>query len=302
MQEDRKRFSLRDIPSLIKDTFTSWMANDPWRLSAVVAYYAVLSLPALLVIIINIVGAIWGVDIVKGQLTQEFSIALGKDAALSIETIITETQNERKNLISTIIGIGTLLFGATGVFYQLKISLNQIWKVQPDPDAKIWKLLTDRARSFAFILVIGFLLLISFIITAALSALNGYIKNMFPDLVIYVAHFLDFALSFGIITLLFALIFKYLPDVRIRWKTVWKGAILTAFLFVIGKTLLGLYFVEAEPGSTYGAAGTVVLILLWVSYSCLILFFGAQFTYIYAKRYGQTIVPSSIAKKKEPEK
>src|SRR5690606_19920383 len=108
--------------------------------------------------------------------------------------------------------------------------------------------------------------------------------------------------SFGIITLLFALIFKYLPDVRIRWKTVWKGAILTAFLFVIGKTLLGLYFVEAEPGSTYGAAGTVVLILLWVSYSCLILFFGAQFTYIYAKRYGQTIVPSSIAKKKEPEK
>ncbi|MCM4167004.1 hypothetical protein KCTC52924_01860 [Arenibacter antarcticus] len=298
MKEERTRFKPKDIPSLIKDTYISWMANDPWRLSAVVAYYAVLSLPALLVIIINIVGAIWGVEIVQGHLTQEFSLALGKEAATSIETIISETQNEKKNLISTIIGIGTLLFGATGVFYQLKISLNQIWQVQPDPKAKVWKLITDRARSFAFIFVIGFLLLISFIFTAAISALNGYIKQMFPDLVIYIAHIMDVVISLGIITVLFALMFKYLPDVKIKWKTVWKGAILTAILFVIGKTLLGLYFAEAEPGSTYGAAGTIVLILLWVSYSCLILFFGAQFTFIYAKRYGQSITPSSIAKKK----
>ncbi|GGW34670.1 YihY/virulence factor BrkB family protein [Arenibacter certesii] len=295
MKEERTRFKPKDIPSLIKDTFNAWMANDPWRLSAVIAYYAVLSLPALLVIIINIVGSIWGVEIVQGQLTDEFSAALGREAATSIENIISETQNEKKNLISTLIGIGTLLFGATGVFYQLKISLNQIWQVEPDPNAKVWKLITDRARSFAFILVIGFLLLISFIFTAAIGVLNSYIKQMFPDLVIYIAYIMDMLISISIISVLFALMFKYLPDAKIKWKTVWKGAILTAVLFVIGKTLLGLYFAAAEPGSTYGAAGTIVLILLWVSYSCLILFFGAQFTYIYAQRYGQGIQPSSIA-------
>ncbi|WP_086476687.1 MULTISPECIES: YihY/virulence factor BrkB family protein [Arenibacter] len=297
MTEDRSKFKLKDIPSLIVDTYKAWMANDPWRLSAVVAYYAVLSLPALLVIIINIVGSIWGVDIVQGRLTDEFSSALGREAATAIEGIISETQHEKKNLISTIIGIGTLLFGATGVFYQLKISLNQIWQVRPDPNARVWKLITDRARSFAFILVIGFLLLTSFILTAAISALNSYIKKLFPDLVLYIAYLMDILISVGIISVLFALMFKYLPDVKIKWKTVWKGAILTSVLFVVGKTLLGLYFAEAAPGSTYGAAGTVVLILLWVSYSCLILFFGAQFTYIYARRYGQGITPSSVAKK-----
>ncbi len=293
----KEEFKIKDLPSLIVETYKAWDEANPWRLSAVVAYYAVLSLPALLIIIINIIGSIWGTEIVQGQLTNEISAALGKDAASSIETIISQTQNKEENLISTIIGIGTLLFGATGVFYQLKISLNEIWKIKPNPNASFWKLVTDRARSFAFILVIGFLLLISFIITAGISALNNYIQKVFPEILIYIAYILDFALSIGIITVLFALMFRYLPDAKIRWKTVWKGAFITAILFVIGKSLLGYYFGEANPGSTYGAAGTIVLILLWVSYSCLILFFGAEFTYIYAKRYGHTILPSKIAVK-----
>jgi membrane protein len=291
----KEKFKIKDLPSLIVETYKAWNEANPWRLSAVVAYYAVLSLPALLIIIINIIGSIWGTEIVQGQLTNEISAALGRDAASSIETIISQTQNKEENLISTIIGIGTLLFGATGVFYQLKISLNEIWKIKPDPEASFWKLVTDRARSFAFILVIGFLLLISFIITAGISALNNYIQKIFPEILIYIAYILDFALSVGIITVLFALMFRYLPDVKIRWKTVWKGAFITAILFVIGKSLLGYYFGEANPGSTYGAAGTIVLILLWVSYSCLILFFGAEFTYIYAKRYGHDILPSKVA-------
>tara|TARA_R110002050_G_scaffold59259_2_gene132590 strand:- start:32668 stop:33579 length:912 start_codon:yes stop_codon:yes gene_type:complete len=293
---EKPKFNYKDLPSLIKETYKAWDDANPWRLSAVVAYYAILSLPALLIIIINSIGAIWGTDIVQGQLTNEISSALGSDAAESIQTIISETQNEEKNLISTIIGIGTLLFGATGVFYQLKVSLNEIWKIKPDPNANFWKLLTDRARSFAFILVIGFLLLVSFIITAGISALNEYIRNALPDILLYVAYFLDFTLSIAIITVLFALMFRYLPDAKIKWKTVWKGALITAILFVIGKLLLGIYFGEANPGSTYGAAGTIVLILLWVSYSCLILFFGAEFTYVYAKRYGITIERSTFAK------
>ncbi|MBU2997732.1 YihY/virulence factor BrkB family protein [Cellulophaga baltica] len=295
LKAQKEKFKIKDLPSLIVDTYKAWNEANPFRLSAVVAYYAILSLPALLIIIINIIGSIWGTEIVQGQLTEEISSALGSDAATSIETIIAETQNKEENLISTVIGIGTLLFGATGVFYQLKISLNEIWKIKQDPNASFWKLVTDRARSFAFILVIGFLLLVSFIITAGISALNNYIHRFFPDILVYIAYILDFALSVGIITVLFALMYKYLPDAKIRWKTVWTGAFITAILFVIGKSLLGYYFGEANPGSTYGAAGTIVLILLWVSYSCLILFFGAEFTYMYAKRYGFAIQPSKIA-------
>ncbi|MWW23349.1 YihY/virulence factor BrkB family protein [Algibacter lectus] len=288
------QFSLKELPSLIKETYTSWMADDPFRLSAIVAYYTVLALPALLVIIINVIGAIWGVEIVQGQVTDEISAALGKDAASAIENIISETQNSESNFLSTVIGIGTLLFGATGVFYQLKISLNEIWKIKTNPNAKIWKIVTDRALSFAFILVIGFLLLVSFIVTAAISALNSYIRDALPDVLLYIAYVLDFTLSVGIISVLFALMFKYLPDAKIKWRTVWIGAILTAILFVVGKLLLGIYFGQADPGSTYGAAGSIVLILLWVSYSSLILFFGAEFTYVYAKRYGKGIEPKTI--------
>lgn len=298
-EKKSSNFKLRELPSLLKETYTSWMADDPFRLSAIVAYYTVLALPALLVIIINVVGSIWGIDIVQGNLTDEFSSALGSDAAKAIESIIGETQGSDKNLISTIIGIGTLLFGATGVFYQLKISLNEIWKIKTNPNAKIWKIITDRALSFAFVLVIGFLLLVSFIVTTAISALNNYIREVLPDVLLYLAYILDFTLSIGIISILFALMFKYLPDAKIKWKTVWIGAILTAVLFVVGKLLLGIYFGQADPGSTYGAAGSIILILLWVSYSSLILFFGAEFTYVFAKRYGDGIEPKSISIKKQ---
>ena len=295
----KRYFKIRDLPSLILETFKAWMADDPFRLSAIVAYYAVLSLPALLVIIVNLVGAIWGIKIVQGQLTDEFSLALGKEAATSIEQIIIETRNSEKNTLSTIIGVGTLLFGATGVFYQLKVSLNEIWRIKANPKAKVWKIITDRALSFAFILVIGFLLLVSFIITAGISALNNFIREALPDILVYAAYVLDIVLSIGIISILFALMFKYLPDAKIKWKTVWIGALLTAILFVIGKLILGIYFGQVDPGSTYGAAGTIVLVLLWVSYSSLILFFGAEFTYVYANRYGTGIEPTSLAVKKE---
>ncbi len=289
------RFAIRDLPSLLKETFKAWNDDDPWRLSAVVAYYAILSLPALLIIIINTVGAVWGEDIVQGKLTDEISSALGNDAAESIQSIIANTRGGNQSTISTIIGIATLLFGATGIFYHLQLSLNQIWDIKVRPKSNIKKLIFDRARSFGFVLVIGFLLLVSFILTTAISALNNYISFIWADALVYLSFVTDIILSVGIISVLFALMFKYLPDAQIRWKTVWKGAIITACLFVLGKFLLGLYFGKADPGSTYGAAGSVILILLWVSYSCLILFFGAEFTFIYAKRYGIGIKPNSNA-------
>ena len=286
-------FKIKHLQSLVVDTYKEWIASNPFRLSAVVAYYAVLSLPGLLVIVINIVGLVWGVEIVQGQLTDEISKALGSDAATSIQTMIIETQNTDNSLLATILGIAVLIFAAAGVFYHLQLSLNQIWKVTPKNNPSFTKMVLDRARSFAFILAVGFLLLISFFITTAISALNDYIRSMLPELVIYIAFTLDFLVSIAIITILFALIFKYLPDAKIKWKTVWIGALITSVLFVIGKFLLGLYFGKAQPGTTYGAAGTVVLVLLWVSYSCLILFFGAEFTRIFSKRYGLGIQPNS---------
>ncbi|MCK0145673.1 YihY/virulence factor BrkB family protein [Arenibacter sp. F26102] len=299
LERNSDKFKLQHLPSLVVDTFKAWNADDPFRLSAVVAYYAILSLPGLLVIIINLVGSIWGVEIVQGELTNEISRALGRDAVESIQTMMIETQNGNRSTMASILGFGTLIFGATGVFYHLQLSLNQIWQIKPDPDSSIVKMLIDRARSFAFILAIGFLLLVSFLVTAAISALNDYIRSVLPDVILYLAFILDFLISVGIVTVLFALIFRFLPDTKIRWKTVWIGALITAVLFVFGKFLLGLYFGEADPGSTYGAAGTVVLILLWVSYSCLILFFGAEFTWVYANRYGLGIKanPSNIYKK-----
>lgn len=289
------RFKVKDMPSLIAETFKAWMDNNPFRLSAVVAYYTIFSLPGLLMIIMNAFGAVWGMETVQGRLTAEISETLGMDVASSLATMLQATQDNDKNTMWTVLGFGTVIFGATGVFYQLKLSLNELWEIKPDPNVKIWKYIKDRVLSFVFILVIGFLLLISFVITALISALSDYIREVLPNSLLFLVYVIDFMVSIGIISVLFAVMFKYLPDAKIQWKTVWIGAIITAVLFVIGKLLLGIYFGKADFGSTYGTAGNIVVILLWVSYSSLLVFFGAQFTYVYAKRYGIGIEPNTSA-------
>ena len=290
-----KKFKFRSLPKLLKRTFKEWNADDPWRLSAIVAYYAVLSLPGLVVVIINTVGAIWGVEIVQGRLTDEITAAIGPSAADSIKEIIASTQGGNKSLVSTIIGVASLIFGATGVFYHLQLSLNKVWDLKQDEDAGIKKLVIDRLMGFGFVMVIGFLLLISFVLSTTLALLDGYLDRIFSDLSVYIAMVASEILSLGVITVLFALLFKYLPDAKIQWRSVWAGGFLTAILFTIGKYLLGLYFGNADPSSTYGAAGSMILILLWVSYSCLILFFGAEFTWVYANAYGHKIEPNESA-------
>ncbi|WPR77015.1 YihY/virulence factor BrkB family protein [Algoriphagus sp. NG3] len=296
------RFKLTHIPSLIVESFKQWNDADPWRLSAVIAYYAVLSLPALMIIVINTVGAIWGVDLVTGQLNDELASAMGPEAAKFMTGMVEQTQDSGKSTIASIIGIGVLIFGASGVFYHLKISINAIWGLKQTEDVKWYFVLWDRAVSFGFVLVLGFLLLVSFLLTALLSVFSGFIRSILPEFVVVFAFVVDFLISYGVIALLFALIFKYLPDAKIRWKSVWVGALLTSFLFSISKFLLGIYFSAAEPGSTYGAAGSIILILLWVSYSCLIFFYGAEFTKVFSIRYGYGIIPKknySRVKKKE---
>ncbi|MEQ8471764.1 MAG: YihY/virulence factor BrkB family protein [Marinoscillum sp.] len=287
------KFQIKDIFALLKETFKEWNKDDPWRLSAVVAYYALLSLPALLVIIVNVAGAIYGQDAVTGELSEQIGDAIGPEAATSVESMIREASKSDKSTISTIIGIATLLFGATGVFFHLQKSLNYIWEVRQDPKYPLKRMLFDRARGFGFVLVVGFLLLISLILTSTLSVLSSWIKENLPEFLLSIFFIINFITSVGTISLLFALIFKFLPDVEIKWGTVWVGAVVTALLFVLGKFLLGIYFGHSDPGSTYGAAGSLILILLWVSYSCLIVFFGAEFTQVYARYYGHKIMPSA---------
>lgn len=291
----KEKFNFKHLPSLLKDTGKAWNNDDPWRLSAVVAYYALLSLPGLLVIILNTVGAIWGQEIVEGRVTGMISGIVGIDAAETVQNMLKDTQDEEQSLISTIIGIATLIFGATGVFYHLQLSINAVWEIKTDPKAGFKKLLLDRVISFGFVLVIGFLLLVSFVITAGISILQKYIEQALPEVMVYLVYILNTVVSVGILTVLFALIFRFLPDAQVRWKTVWIGSIITALLFILGEYLLGLYFANASPGSAYGAAGSIIIILLWVSYACLILFFGAEFTWIYSKRYGIGIKPKGHA-------
>jgi membrane protein len=298
----KKRLRPGHIPGLIKTAVISWNKDDPWRLSAIIAYYAILSLPGLLVIIINILSYIWGSEIVEGRVYNEISAAMGTAAADAVESIFESARGDDQSLIATLIGVGALIFGATGVFYHLQISINRIFQVQPDPKSGILRYLIDRTRSFGFVLIIAFLLLISFVISALLSALQDIIGGLFPEVYFYIAFALNILISIGVIAVLFALIFKYLPDIHIKWKSVWIGAFITSVLFTIGKELLSFYFGEASPESIYGAAGSIIIVMLWVSYSSLIVFFGAEFTWVYANRYGHGIRPKSYAKEVDTNK
>ncbi|WP_124981345.1 YihY/virulence factor BrkB family protein [Nonlabens xiamenensis] len=297
MKANVQKFKWSHLPSLLWKSAKQWNQDDVWQLSASVAYYAILALPGLLVIIISVVGAVWDTEIATGRLTSELASLIGYDAAEDINNIMKAARSDEDGWIANIIGIATLLFGATGVFYQLQLALNQIWKLKINPKTPWWKILTDRAKSFGFILVLGFLILISFLLSALIGILQDYITENFAEYLGRIALFINFVLSLGIISLLFGLMFRYLPDALVKWKLIWPGAILTATLFETGKFLLEFYFTNSSPASAYGAAGLVVLLLLWVSYSCLILFFGAEFIKTYVDRYGNGIKPSSKAVK-----
>lgn len=286
-----------NIFSLLKETFQEWNSDDPFRHSAVIAYYAIFSLPALLIIIVNAAGKIFGKEAIEGEIQGQIGSMIGQDAASQVQDMIASASQMDNSAIAIVIGVATLLFGATGVFVQLQQSLNKVWEVEANPDAGLKKLAIDRATSLGVILAIGFLLLISLVISAALAILNGWLQRILPEFMLVLIHIINLVVSIGIITVLFALIYKVLPDVVMKWRFVWLGALVTAILFTIGKFALGFYFGKAEPGSTYGAAGSVILIMLWVNYSALIMLFGAEFTQVYARRKGERIEPSSHARR-----
>lgn len=278
-------FKLKHMPNLLIKTYKAWMKKDPFKLGAIVAYYAILSLPALLIIILNLVGTIWGEDLVKGELYSEISTALGTDTATSILKMVNKKGDKSTSIFATILGISILLYGATGVFYQLQNVLDDIWEKKQTFSNEIIATLLGRLKSFGFILIFGFLLLISFMLTALLTTFANRISYLFSSEILDFAYIIDIVLSMVFIYFLFAAMFKYLPSTSIKWKAVRVGAALTTFFFILGKYILAFYFGKAEPGSTYGAAGSIIIVMLWTSYTSLILFFGAQFTKIYSDRY-----------------
>jgi membrane protein len=269
---------VKSFVGLLKETFKRWNATDPFSNSIVISYYTIFSLPGLLVIIINIAGYFLGDKAVSNQISSQISGVVGGDTAKAVEEMIANASVNKGATLSTLLAVATLIFGATGVFYQLRQILNKIWQVKPDPNEKFMKVVRDRVSSFGLILIVGFLLLVSLVLSAAVASISKWIGSNIDDRLVVLFSVLDIVLSIGVVALLFAAMFKFLPDAKIRWGDVWRGAILTAVLFVIAKFLLGIYFAKTNPGSTYGAAGSIVLIMLWVTYSGLILLFGAQFT------------------------
>lgn len=279
---------------LLKATFTEWQEDKSSRLAAALAYYTVFSLAPLLMIVILVASFIFG-DESKTVVIDQFQSLVGRQGAETVQTAIENTsQSQGGSTIASLFSLVALLLGASGVFAQLQGALNTVWEVEAKPGKGIWGFLRQRFLSFGMIIGICFILMVSLVVSAGLAGFSAYINRLAPGLGI-IGQILNLAISFGVFTLLFALIYKVLPDVKITWTDVWVGSGITALLFAIGKFVLGVYIGNGGVGSTYGAAGSVIVLLVWVYYSAQILFFGAEFTQVYARKYGSQIVPDQHA-------
>jgi membrane protein len=290
----------KDTTTVLKKAFLKWKSRDPLKESSVVAYTSVFSLPGLLVVVVTLAGYFFGPELVNKHIHATITGAMGSDTADMIQEMIIIAMTSKNSIIATILGIVTIFIGATGVFVQLQKSLNIIWEVEAKPNKSgVWTFVKLRLFSFGLILSIAFLLLLSLVLSAFLAAAGEWIKVHWSPSLIWLFNVFNVIASLVVITLLFAMMFKLMPDAKIKWKYVWVGAFFTALLFTLGKTLLGLYFGKAEPGSGYGAAGSVILILLWTSYSSMILFYGAEFTKAYSQFHYGNVAANEVAVKKK---
>lgn len=285
---------IESLWDLLKDTFNSWLDDKAPRMAAALAFYMIFSIAPLLIIVIAIAGIVFGQDEVRAQIAHQISGFVGPSGEATVMSVIDQISKPSTSIVAAIIGVLTVLFGASGVFGELQDSLNTIWKVQPKPGRAVLGIIKERFLSFLMILVLGFLLLVSLVISTALTALATYLEGMLLGSQYYLQS-LDFVLSFVITTLLFAMIYKILPDARVKWSHVWMGAVVTALLFSFGKFLIGLYLGKSTMASAYGAAGSLIIILIWVYYSAQILFFGAELTHCYAAKQGPLPGPTENA-------
>ena len=284
----RVLFRPRTLLRLLKMTVNEWLDDNVPRLGAALSYYTVFSLGPIVIIAITIVGLVF--QNAQQQIMSEITNLVGENGSEAITSMMDAARKPDRSAIATIIGSITLLFGAAGVFIQLKDAMNTVWNVKPTKAGGVWKFIRKYFVSFSMVLGIGFMLLVSLILSAGLSFIGNYLQQFIPGMA-PLMKIVSFIVSFGVVSALFAVLFKYLPDTKIAWNDVWVGAVLTALLFVIGKFALGYYFAKADIASAYGTVGSLVLILLWVFYSAQILFFGAEFTQVFSKYHGSRFTP-----------
>jgi membrane protein len=288
------RRQLKTVFGVLKQTAVDWLDDKAPRLGAALAYYAVFSIAPLIVIVIAMAGIWFGHEQAQHQILNQLSGMVGEQGAQGIGSMLESVQKPREGIIASVLAIVTLIFGATGVFAQLQDALNTIWEVKPKPGRGVWGFIRHRILSLAMVFAIGFLLLVSLVLSAGLAAAGKWMSGSLPGGEA-LWQVINFGISFIVIALLFSLMFKYLPDVKIAWRDVWIGGALTALLFIVGKFALGMYLGRSSVASAYGAAGSLVILLLWVYYSAQIFLFGAEFTQVYANRFGKKLRPSRNA-------
>jgi len=285
-----------NVFGLLKQTFQEWLQDKAPQLGAALAYYTVFSLAPLILVLLAIVGVIFREDPAGAwnKITEQMSYFLDASAVQVVQNIAQQASQPGKTMMATIIGVALALFGASGVFGQLQDALNTIWNVKAKPTRGMWGFLRNRFLSFAMVAGVCFLLLVSLTFESLLKAFSHYVQSVLPGgLMVAMSVYLIF--DFSIIVLLFAMIFKFLPDAKIQWRDVWTGAVMTAILFGIGKWVLGLYLGSGAAGSAYGPASSLITVLLWVYYSSQILLFGAEFTQVYADQAGRKVKPNEYA-------
>jgi membrane protein len=292
---------LKTMIDLLQQTYHEWTSDRVPRLAAALSYYTIFSLAPFLIVVIAVAGLVFGREAVQGRLDEQIQGLIGAQGADMVQQLIQNVSQPQQNIVASVVGLATLLLGASGVFGQLQDTMNTVWNVPERKGRGILSTIKDRFISFTMVLGVGFLLVVSLVISAALSAIHGYVLGLVPGTET-ILHIINILISFGIITVLFAMIYKILPDIAIEWRDVWIGAAFTALLFTLGKFLLGWYLGNSGVLTTYGAAGSLVIILLWVFYSAQILLFGAEFTQVFAKRYGSFAEddPASDAPEKQP--
>ena len=280
---------------IFKESVTEFLNDNCIKLSASLSYYTIFALGPTLIIIISFAGIFLGRDAVEGRLYNEIKTLIGSSAALQIQNIIANIQQNQKSVIAAVIGVVLMILGATGVFTEIQGSINYIWSIRAKPKKGWLKFIVNRLISFSLVISCGFILLVSLLINALLELLSEQLQRYFKSITIVTVYVLNTVLIFAIITCLFAIIFKVLPDAKIRWKDSLIGAAFTALLFMGGKFLISLYIGKSNVGLAYGAAGSIIVILVWVYYSSLILYFGAEFTKVYSIRHGTGIKPIETA-------
>ncbi|HEX8356233.1 MAG TPA: YihY/virulence factor BrkB family protein [Segetibacter sp.] len=291
----RKKVTIKGLFGVLKSAFKGFGDDKVTKLSASLAYYTVFSMGPLLVVIISLCGLFLGREAIEGKIHSALTGFVGSDTAGQLQEIIAKASLAGKSKIAAIVGGITLIIGATGVFAEIQDSINQVWGLKPKPKRGWLKMIQNRFLSFSVIISLGFLLLVSLGVTALIDGFSERLRAYFPDVTVVVFYVVNVAITLLVITVIFGVIFKVLPDAKIKWRDVIAGSITTALLFMLGKFAISFYISKSEVGSTYGAAGSLVVLLLWVYYSSIILYFGAEFTKSYALEYGSEIHPNHYA-------